>query len=118
MTDGERIRDERIKQKLTQDELATKAGYKNRSAISDIEKAETLTLKKVEKIAKALHVSAAYLMGWEDSEDTYYSDPDAASYAQYLKDNPDYRVLFDAVRNVSPEDIDTVRRLLDVYRKQ
>lgn len=71
----------------------------------------------MEQIADFFNVSLDYLRG-KETESIYYMDPDAASYAQYLKDNPDYKVLFDAVKDISPEDIDTVRRLLDVYRKQ
>lgn len=71
----------------------------------------------MEQIADFFNVSLDYLRG-KDEGSVYYMDPEAMAYAQYLKDNPDYKVLFDAVRNISPEDIDTVRRLLDVYRNQ
>lgn len=61
---GRRIRNERERQGLTQDELARKMGYKNRSVVSTMETATELSLKKVKKVAAALNVDPGYLMGY------------------------------------------------------
>lgn len=61
---GRRIRNERERQGLTQDELARKMGYKNRSVVSMMEAATELSLKKVKKVATALKVDPGYLMGY------------------------------------------------------
>ena len=61
---GRRIRNERERQGLTQDELARKMGYKNRSVVSTMEAATELSLKKVKKVAAALDVDPGYLMGY------------------------------------------------------
>jgi len=54
---GKRVREERIKQNLTQEELAAKAGL-HRTYIGMIERAErNITLENIEKIAKALKIS-------------------------------------------------------------
>ena len=59
---GKRVREERIKQKLSQEQLAEKADV-HRTYIGMIERAEkNLTLKNIEKIAKALKVSISDLM--------------------------------------------------------
>ena len=50
---GRRIRNERERQGLTQDELARKMGYKNRSVVSTMEAATELSLKKVKKVAES-----------------------------------------------------------------
>jgi transcriptional regulator with XRE-family HTH domain len=51
---GQRVRDERLKQGLSQEALAEKAGV-HRTYIGMIERAEkNITLTNVEKIAKAL----------------------------------------------------------------
>ena len=70
MTVGERIRTKRTESNMSQDELARKLGYKDRSAISKIEKNvdENITLDTVQKIAEVLHCSPLYLMGWDDAE--------------------------------------------------
>lgn len=88
---GKRIKERREELGYSQEELAYKLGYKDRSAISKMENTEVLTLKKVSAIAEVLKVTPAYLMGWEvetnsgdstntDSNNTYttnnyYSSP-------------------------------------------
>lgn len=67
MTVGERIRQKRIEMNLTQDELAKKAGYKSRSSINKIESSRDLPLYKIERVAKILECTPAYLMGWEET---------------------------------------------------
>ena len=65
MTVGETIKEERIKQGLSQEELAKKAGYNDKTAISKLEHADNkITLKQVKRIAKALGIEPSYLMGW------------------------------------------------------
>lgn len=56
---GEKVREERIKLGLSQEELATRAGV-HRTYIGMIERAEkNITLENIEKIAKALKISIA-----------------------------------------------------------
>lgn len=67
MTIGERIKNRRKELGLTVDELAQRLG-KNRATVyryesNDIEKLPTTVL---EPLAKALDVTPAYLMGWEE----------------------------------------------------
>lgn len=68
MTIGERIRDRRKELHMTQEELAKKLNYKNKSAICRVEKdyEQNLTLDRVSAFAKALGVTEAYLMGWKE----------------------------------------------------
>ena len=68
MTIGERIKQRREELGYSQDELAKKTGYKSRSSINKIELSRDLPLNKVEKMAKALEVEPAYLMGWTVDE--------------------------------------------------
>ena len=42
----------------------------------------------------------------------YYLNPETASVAQEIFDNRDMRVLFDAARNASPEDLKTATNVL------
>lgn len=65
MTAGERIKERRIELGMTQEELATKLGYKSRSSVNKVELAEDLTLKTVRMYAKALNVDPAYIMGFD-----------------------------------------------------
>ena len=64
-TFGKRIREERIKQNLSQEKLAEKAGV-HRTYIGMVERAEkNITLKNIEKIAKALKTPINNLMKLE-----------------------------------------------------
>lgn len=56
---GAAVREERLRQGLSQEELATKAGV-HRTYIGMIERAEkNITLENIDKIAKALNLSIA-----------------------------------------------------------
>lgn len=122
---GDRIRERREELGMTQTDLAKRLGYKSRSTIAKIESnVNSLTMPMVVEFAKVLMVEPSYLMGWEDEEgvrtsgqDTWYTDPETAALAEKLRTNPDYRILFDAVSDISPEDmqivIDIVKRLGD-----
>lgn len=68
MTVSERIKSTRENLNMSQEELAKKCGYANRSAISKIESSgDEISTKKIKKIAKALSVTEAYLMGWDEN---------------------------------------------------
>ena len=56
-----------------------------------------------------LNVDMNYLIGKKESTeiipDSYSLNPEARDMAQFLFENPEYKVLFDASRKVKPEDI-------------
>ena len=74
-------------------------------------------------LAKALNVSPAWLMGYDvpmtwqqpnpPESQGYYNDPEVAELAEELRTNPDYRILFDASKNLTKEDIDTVLKIIE-----
>lgn len=71
MTIYERIKSLREKLNMTQEELAHKTGYKSRSAINKIEAGlRDINQSQIVDFAKALDVTPAYLMGWEDATDS------------------------------------------------
>jgi transcriptional regulator with XRE-family HTH domain len=66
MTIADRIKHKREELGLSQEELAKKCGYADKTSISKIENSgNDITLKKINRIAEALNVSHRYLMGWE-----------------------------------------------------
>lgn len=80
MTIGERVKNRRIELGLTQEELATKCGYKGKTAICRIEKAgDDITWKLCEKIAPALETTPEELFG---------------------KNKPKLEVVFDTTRDI------------------
>ena len=67
-TAADRIRERREELGITQEQLAERMGFKGKSSISKIESSGgSVTLKTIEKAAKALNCSTHYLMGWTDS---------------------------------------------------
>ena len=64
-------------------------------------------------IANYLHVNVGDLIEDNRNEDTYYLDDDAKDMAQFMYENPEYKVLFDASRKVKKEDIDFVKQMID-----
>lgn len=117
MNTGERIKRRREELGMTQTELAKKIGYSSYSTIAKIESGDNnLKQSKIKAFADALETTPAYIMGWDNEEPpqpAYYLDDDARAAAEFLHHNPEYKVLFDAVRNVSAEDIDFVRKMID-----
>lgn len=71
---GKRIKARREYLNITQEELANKLGYKNKSTIAKIENGTNdIVQSKVKEFAVALDTTIAYLMNWEES-DTLPSD--------------------------------------------
>ena len=71
MTTADRIRQRRLELGLTQLEVAKRIGLTTKAAVCKIEKqGNEVTLKNVERFAKALNCSPAYLMGWEEENET------------------------------------------------
>lgn len=64
----ERIKSRREELGLSQEELAHRIGYKDRSSIAKIESGvNDITQSKIKAIADALNTTPSYLMGWEES---------------------------------------------------
>lgn len=69
MTTGDRIKQLRIEKHMSQEELGEKVGVQ-KAAINKYETGLVVNLKRstIAKLAAALDVTPAYLMGWEDTE--------------------------------------------------
>lgn len=68
MTIGERIRNRRIELGLTQQDLAEKTGYSNKTAINKIEtNLRSLPQSKIKLMAFALETTPDYLLDWDDT---------------------------------------------------
>ena len=102
---------------LTQQQMADKLGV-SRSAIGMYENGEREpNFETLELIADTFNVDMNYLLGKKPTTevipDRYYLDDDARDMAQFMYENPEYKVLFDASRKVKKEDIDFVKLMID-----
>lgn len=97
----------------TQSDLVNDLGF-DKSTVSNW--CAGLRVPKVDviiDIANYLHVNVGDLIEDNRNEDTYYLDDDARDMAQFLYENPDYKILFDASRKVKREDIQFVKEMID-----
>ena len=100
---GMRIKDRRLQQGMTQDELAIAAGYKGKASIAKIEKGITRTpLERLVRIAAALHTSYAFLMGVtnnpDDPEYTAMVDRDVSALEQLVAEENQQHNYEDAIK--------------------
>ena len=51
-----------------------------------------------------------------ENDEHYYFNNDARDLAQFVFENPEYKVLFDASRKVKKEDIEFVKQMIDRVR--
>lgn len=77
------------------------------------------SIDKVQKIADFLDVSVDYIINGDHADTTadmtYYKNDDAREMAQFMFDHPEYKVLFDATRNVKKDDIEFVKEMIERF---
>lgn len=116
----------------TQSELGKKLGVSDKT-ISSWEAGRTEpNMEMVENICRHLRCRKSDLLGFDNlfagigtitesvdrylendhASHSYYVNAKSAQYADILKDNPDYQVLFDAASKVKPEDIEKVAQMI------
>ena len=110
------FRNLRIERGFTQAELAKKLNI-SRSTIGMYETgSREPDYETLEKIADFFNVDIDYLMGRKDRS-VYYLNPETAQIAQEVFDNPDLRILFDAARDVSPDNIKLAAEMLKRFKE-
>ena len=67
----------------------------------------------IQKLAAYFNVGKSYFLEAESEQPGYYTDPEVAEYAEELRTNPKYRLLFDASKDLSKEDIDFVVNMIE-----
>ena len=114
------FKDLRTKSKLTQQEMADKLNI-SRSSGGMYESGEReSSFELLEQIADYFNVDMNYLLGKSELSEHipqgYYLNDDAREMAQFMFDNPEYKVLFDASRKVRKDDIALVKALMDKFK--
>lgn len=115
----------RIASGLTQAEMAEKLGV-SKSTISMYENGNREPdFETLEAIADFFNVDIDYLLGRTDKTTilpetvgNYYINDETAKAAQEIFENEDLRVLFDAARDASPEDLKTTYNMLMALKRK
>lgn len=75
-------------------------------------------MDKIQSICNWLKIEKSDLLEERSSKSpSYYLNNEARDMAQFLYDNPGYKVLFDASRKVKPDDIKFVAEMIDRMTK-
>lgn len=116
MAFNERLKELRNRRSLSQADLADAIGV-SKSAVSMYERGErNPDFETLEAIADFFNVDMNYLLG-KESGSIYYLDPEAAEIAQEVYDRPELKLLFDASRKVSADDLKFVIDMVDRLKK-
>lgn len=76
-------------------------------------------MDKIQSICNWLHIEKSDLLESQSADSaSYYLNEDSRDMAQFLFENPEYKVLFDASRKVKPEDIQFVKEMIDRMSNQ
>ena len=97
----------------TQKDLVEDLGYDKSTVSSWCSGNRVPKIDVIIDIAKYLHVNVGDLIEDNRNEESYYLNDDARDMAQFLYENPAYKVLFDASRKVKKEDIQYVKETID-----
>ncbi len=119
-TIAHRIKTLREYKNLTQEDLAKKAGYSDKSSISKIESSgNNISLKKISKIAAALDVSPENLLGTDESSQKAQSH--VAKERNSLEIPPDLQESLDKFSNLLidyKKDLDETRNLVNEFKEK
>ena len=107
--------------KMSQEDLAKKTGYTDRSSIAKIEKGMVdLPQSKIFLFAEALNVTPGELMGNVDEavptnghEQEYYLDDETRELLQFLDENPEYKRILSSSRKLKPEDLMIIKAMIE-----
>ena len=118
---GENLKKFRSEKGLSQEELATILGT-SKQVLSRYEIGQRVPkISVVQNYANKLNLPLNYFLedsSLKEEKKGYYSDAKVAAYAQEIYENPNLRMLFDASKDVSKEDLEAVVDLMTRLKKR
>lgn len=120
MNSVERVKSLCKKRRIPISRLEKDLGYSN-GYIGQLRKG-VFPSDRLQQIAKYLNVTPDYLINGSEEEkevnEKYYLNDETAKAAQEIFENNDLRVLFDAARDASPEDLKTTYNMLMALKRK
>ena len=102
-----RLRELMEERGINQVELSLAMGLSRSTVNKWLNKKAIPRMAIIDKLASYFDVQRSYFLeeDGKTNKRAYYLDPETAKMAQEVYDNPDLRILFDASRDLRPEDI-------------
>ncbi len=104
----------------TQKEVADAIGVSPQTFNTWLQMVALPRMGKVQAVADYFGVNKSDLLedkGTQEEDNSYYIDEEAKELAQFLFKNPEYRILFDAAKDVSADNLEMVKTIIDKFRK-
>ena len=103
---------------MTQVDLAKRLGVGTTSVSNWCRGLKSPRMDKVDAMCKIFNCRRSDLMEDDSEPAGYYLNDETAQVAQEIFENKDLRVLFDAARDASPEDLKTTYDMLMALKKK
>lgn len=112
---GERIRFLRTSQGMTLEEVGDAVGV-GKSTVRKWESGEIANMRrdKIALVAKALHVTPSYLMGWDEISDNLGSDSSAAKKLREIKEKLKTPMIKEMVQAMERMTLNEQKKMIDV----
>lgn len=113
---------EKILEHGTVKEFAEKIDMPYTTLLSILKNVGGASINNVIKICSGLGISADMLaeigdeMTIPDKKDGYYTDPETAEFAEYLRTRPGARMLFSAAKDISKEDLEKAVEYIELLK--
>lgn len=120
MTIAENIKKLREQHGLTQAELGEIAGVSDKAVWTWENGSAEPRMGAIQKIADHFNITKGSIVDDQDQnngqQQVYYIDPEVAAKTQEIYDDPDTRILLDAKRDLSSEDLDVVLNMIKALK--
>lgn len=122
MSFNEALKKARKAKGLTQDDVAQALGTKNTTVSNWENGVSRPDVDTLVSLCRLYGISPNDILEYYnddllDAEQHYYLDPEAAEIAQEVQQRPELKILFDATRKVSADDLELVINMIDRLKK-
>lgn len=113
---GKNIAERRKALGLTQEELASRMGYRSKSTINKIELGKNdIPQSKIVKFAEVLKTTPAWLMGWEE---THKKNDTLSDIAVRMSEDDYFLSVLEGVNQLDAEQLASIKQMVDVLLKK
>ena len=114
-TIGENIRKRRIILNMTQEELASKMGYKSKSTINKIELGKNdIPQSKIVQFAEVLCTTPRILMGWEEEQK---SNSILVDIVAKLRSDKELMLTVEKLCQLDKDELEAINRMISAFKK-